>query len=85
MHGHSDLFATPQDTLNSFLKKHSLVFIPLVPLLGAQVLNFLQSGSHPDAVLSAYGEFYAELAVSNHASWQDLLLDEVGMVTWKGS
>lgn len=49
------------------------------PAIGAQVLLFLQRGGHSDAVLSAYGEFYAELVAANHASWQDLLLDEVSL------
>ncbi|CAL8470286.1 g9828 [Coccomyxa elongata] len=56
---------------------HQYVLRNKTALAFTKVLNFLQRGSHPDAVLSAYGEFYAELAVSNHASWQDLLLDEI--------
>ena len=49
--------------------------------IAAQVLLFLQRGGNSDAVLSAYGEFYAELVATNHASWQDLLLDEVRMLS----
>ena len=41
-----------------------------------QVLLHLQKGS-PEHLLSAYGEWFREIASSGHTSWQDYLLDEV--------
>ena len=41
-----------------------------------QVLLHLQKGS-AEHLLSAYGEWFTEIASSGHTSWQDYLLDEV--------
>ena len=41
-----------------------------------QVLLHLQKGS-AEHLLSAYGEWFTEIASSGHISWQDYLLDEV--------
>lgn len=45
-------------------------------LATVQVLVHLQKGS-PEHLLSAYGEWFREIASSGHTSWQDYLLDEV--------
>ena len=42
----------------------------------SQVLLHLQKGG-PEHLLSAYGEWFREIASSGHTSWQDYLLDEV--------
>ena len=41
-----------------------------------QVLLHLQKGS-TEHLLSAYSEWFTEIASSGHTSWQDYLLDEV--------
>ena len=41
-----------------------------------QVLLHLQKGS-AEHLMSAYGEWFTEIASSGHISWQDYLLDEV--------
>lgn len=43
-----------------------------------QVLLHLQKGG-PEYLLSAYGEWFREVASSGHTSWQDYLLDEVSL------
>ena len=40
------------------------------------MLLHLQKGS-AEHLLSAYGEWFTEIASSGHMSWQDYLLDEV--------
>lgn len=48
----------------------------LSSLATVQVLLHLQKGG-PEHLLSAYGEWFREIASSGHTSWQDYLLDEV--------
>ena len=55
------------------LSRNRQTFSNQAPL---QVLLHLQKGS-AEHLLSAYGEWFTEIASSGHTSWQDYLLDEV--------
>ena len=58
------------------MKPSRLITFCIYLLATVQVLLHLQKGS-PEHLLSAYGEWFREIASSGHPSWQDFLLDEV--------
>lgn len=47
------------------------------------VLQLLQKGN-PLLLAQQYGELYRLLAADEYASWQDYLLDQVGLCVWGG-